>query len=503
MEVLKIAGELPGGVTRSNVVLAAWSFSSRYPLATGTVDTSWPNDVELIDEARILEWDPSSRRWAIPLRVGEIGRESVANLTRERLIARWADERRATVDRITDAGWGVEGETLVGPNGVVADLSECPPDWLIEGPATGEVTLQWWVGTHHSSPGGSARRFLEWLGEAGRVGGRPVTLAVQHDAVRDWDAPYSHVADVQQQNRDRVAEAAATAIAVIGFGENAHNVGFRDLFADVCVPSIAPRSLLPRTPSTSGWIGPSLHMTLQPEAAVWQGWLYDSDDSVAVVAMDNERGAAMVDVLEAARRPHGPSLRVIWHDPADHDLADEAALALGTDPRAVLVASFGYPCPMILEELQQLDPATTVLIPSLCPIEGYHTDVRASLTNVLRFVSRYEASEEQMSTAPLAATARDAEPLTECCIYSVEENWVEAWHAIQVLQVADELPGGLTRPNIALAAMTHVGTHPFLEGAAHPGADTPIGAIRLARLHEWSPRESAWLPTDDVFAPTR
>ncbi len=68
VESLKIAAELPGGLTRTNVLLAMWSFDGHYPLVSETVDITWGSDQQLHDDAEILEFDRATGMWQLTLR---------------------------------------------------------------------------------------------------------------------------------------------------------------------------------------------------------------------------------------------------------------------------------------------------------------------------------------------------------------------------------------------------------------------------------------------------
>lgn len=65
VETLKIAGELDGGLTRSNILLAAWSFRGQHPFAEGPIAVTWPDDVFAIDQARLLSYNSTQAAWTL------------------------------------------------------------------------------------------------------------------------------------------------------------------------------------------------------------------------------------------------------------------------------------------------------------------------------------------------------------------------------------------------------------------------------------------------------
>ncbi len=63
VQLLQIAAALPGGLTRSNVVLAAWSFEGRHPQMEGRAAVTWNEKPRAVTEVRLYRYSHAASEW--------------------------------------------------------------------------------------------------------------------------------------------------------------------------------------------------------------------------------------------------------------------------------------------------------------------------------------------------------------------------------------------------------------------------------------------------------
>ena len=81
VETLKVAAELPGGLTRTNIVLATWTYAGRHPNVEGPINVVWPSDLAQIERARLLKHDPDSKLWSLTDHVYQLDPDESSNQT--------------------------------------------------------------------------------------------------------------------------------------------------------------------------------------------------------------------------------------------------------------------------------------------------------------------------------------------------------------------------------------------------------------------------------------
>jgi len=486
VEVLKIAAELPGGLTRSNIVRAMWNFDSEFPHAAGRLTVQWPDDVELVENFAHLVWDPDQARWLLP--DAQADSRPTRELDREALLNRWADERATTVAHIRRNDWGVREGRLVGPDGLQVDLRECETQWTP--PQQGEpIELGLFDWDQHWAADGGFREFFDWMGDAARVADRHVVLtslsqAVGREDVVGTEEGYRRIdEDLLRYAGDH--HAAVVRMTTVGLDLTRHR---SDLLDGLCLPVIGGHSAFAGDELTTPWFAPATdlspsvdaELSLKTEALRSLG----HDDVLAVLASDMDFGHRIVDSLRGGLDGSGVTVQVVFHHPAAPDLTADVEELLRRDPAAIVIASAGNACVVASAAIGAADGDLPVVASSACGGTEWEPEGRS----IQQLVATYGADDHHVDDTPHALVPG-----------ADEEGWIQAWHALQVLQVAAELRGGLTRANILLAAWTHRATHPFLEGEVDPAADRRA-ALTSARVHEWNPAARTWLPTIEVVS---
>lgn len=486
IEVLKVAAELPGGLTRPNTALAMWSFEGRWPFAPGTVATTWPDDVALVDTER-LSYDALGEHWLLPAATDGDARPSW-ELERASLLARWEDERARTIDRIIAAGWNLDAGVLRGPGAWELDVRACPaePDLA----DLDHVPLALWdLDEPRSGATRAFAEFLDWMGDDADVGGRPVQLTTTSSLAGEAGTVRTGIEDYRRRTQAYIAAATDGALALIGLGAalgTSSTPTFEEwrgeLIDEACLPALGRLPAIDA--ATSDWVAPALQLDPLLEGALWREVVRPWDrgvDRIGVLVMDNLLGNTLLQALEHNWDTDVPVLRVVRHDPATSDLRPQIDALLGTEIEQVVVASAGDPCETAVRAIRERS-AVPIMVSSWC---GDPWEADLDVPGIQMLVTTHPPNNDWVAASGLASESDDA------------EGWVEAWHALQVLQVAAELPGGLTRPNIVLAAREHRGTHPFAEAPVGFDRDGR-GPRHAARVHDWDPETQAWTPTDEV-----
>ncbi len=436
----------------------------------------------------------------------------LAGLDREALLGVWAADRSAAVERITAAGWGVdEAGVLRGPGGLELDtVASCPSTWADEGPLADAdtVPLSWWVAYHGAGPE-RAQVFLDWLGQAGDVDGRPIELTAGPYGEFDWmvagweDEP-ARRDDHRAHLVELVAGSSRSALAVVGFAGLGGTRGIEQLFDEACLPSIGRRSGLaplepeePR-PGPSPWLAPSTtmgHRAIGLALAQLVEAEYGAE-RVGLLVMDHEFGetlsAAVLDRAEAGRF----DVVVARHDPAGSDMEAAVARLVAADTDVVVAATAGHPCVLAARAVAAQAPGQPIVTPEYCanPYQFGENDDGA-LDDLLSLRSVVDGTEDPVADTELGRLARSAFGDQEFNHGSTAE-WASIWQAVQILQIAAELPGGLTRTNIALAGWSFEGRFPLIEGGITTAWPHDDQAVTSARLHRWDGDAEAWRPTE-------
>ncbi len=190
---------------------------------------------------------------------------------------------------------------------------------------------------------------------------------------------------------------------------------------------------------------------------------------------------------------------VARHDPAASRLDDVVAEVLTHDPVGVYVASAGNPCLLAVQALRDAGSLVPIMLPSVC------SSPRA-------YVEPLGEQAQGLSVMLGSATSRDG-PLTDSTLaraaaeiagdgdpfplpFPLDDDWLAAWYAVEVVKIAAELDGGVTRSNIVLAQWSFEGRHPYAAGpvvASWPGSSL----VHTPALLEYDLAARRWeLPTE-------
>ncbi len=389
----------------------------------------------------------------------------------------WAQERQLIIDALNSDAYGLDADgVLHGPGGFALDTGRCPDDWTdAGGVSNGVVQLMHFAPlsafTNIGDLALGTRTYFERLNTNGGIGpdGLQVDLQVRDDAY------------VPEQTAQLVNEALAGpqpfALSTMG---TPNLLAVDELVNASCVPLLMGITSGPggADPTSRPWTT-GLRMTQITEATLWAEWIERNmagPVTVAALVMDNSFGYTYENAFAAAAADRSVIERfeVIHHEPAAEDLGDEMVRIADLRADVFISMTAGNPCLLAMQGAANVDLGGSTAIrftPSGCAlIEPYlkpaGTDGDGWLTlgggikdstsdrwkddPWVEFVNRELEAEGVDHTIGLQATGFG----------------LRGWAMHQVLEIASNLDGGLTRTNLILAQRGFIGmTHPML----HPG----------------------------------
>ena len=411
----------------------------------------------------------------------------------------WRRDRARIVLELLDAGFAVDPtQGIRGPGGMEVDLTRCPADWNLSDGVTDDEIV---IGDVRPLSGNLAIfqqeegfwAYIEWVNRNGGVGGRRIRLEVRDDSYR--------ASNTLAATEELLTEHSPLLVTTIGSGPTQAVAG---LLAEECVPQVLARDLRSSGEPDQPWLTSS-EFTVEAEARLWVE-LAERDQlalgrplRIAAVVMDNEFGHSYRDAFRDALgdRELDAELTQVTHDPAAPTLTDEVAALAAARPDTVIAMTAGNPCLLtIIEFARHGVDATRRLLPSVCddghsylsPVgvdaDGWQamsvrSHLPAGLVEEGSYVDWYRTTMGELRSDP--------------SIPVYFEGWNRAWLLVEVLRIAQDLPGGLNRANVLAAAwaadlrppghVPHVGYE--LWGPADP---LPV---ERAMLREWI--DDAWV----------
>ena len=402
-----------------------------------------------------------------------------------------AYNRQLMVDKITakvEAGeWGVgDDNVLRGPAGFEIDLNDCPSDWSDTGGITdteirvGHTTAQSGNLAAYGNIAVGWDNYLQWINANGGVAGRDVTLLVKDDG-------YVAAQTIEFINELIESE---NVFALLTLG-SPNSLAVYDQINEECIPHPFVMTGHP------AWGDPVMHpwttglqMSYSTEAILWGTWIKNNlaDElpvKVAGLVMDNDFGLAYelaFDAYAEANEDIVSEFVAIRHDPAAPTVTNEMTTIAAAKPDVFISMTAGNPCLLAIQEADAsglLEDVSAAFTPSVCKgIAAYMAPAGMAAdgwwiagggwkdtTDPNHIDEPYIAFVNQ-----LLADA-DLDPSVSLYGTGVAEF---GWPMMEVLQLAQELPGGLSRTNYILALRSFSGDHPFLLDGIAFGANGAV-----------------------------
>ncbi len=392
------------------------------------------------------------------------------------LEAQWAEARASIVAEITAAGYGVDGDTVTGPGGMSIDLSACPADWsdtagIADGQITiGHTTAQSGALAAYGNIGVGMGAYFDYVNANGGIGpdGLQLNLIIKDDAY------------VATQTQELVAELLQTEepfyITTLG---SPNTFSVQGTLNENCVPQ--PFSMTGHQawgdPLNNPWTS-GLQMSYATEALLWGSWIEQNMEpgtKVAALVMDNDFGLAYEQGFDrfAEESDIIESVEFVRHDPAAATLTNEITTLAASNPDVFISMTAGNPCLLATQEAARAGITATAQAffqPSVCKaVSAYMAPAGEAADQWLIFGGGWKDSTDPQYEADTYISWMneqiDAAGLDSSVSLYATGYGQFGWTHVQALQIAADLPGGLSRTNFMIAQRALRMEHPgLLEG---------------------------------------
>ncbi|MGB1734730.1 MAG: ABC transporter substrate-binding protein, partial [Acidimicrobiales bacterium] len=398
-----------------------------------------------------------------------------------------AYNRQKMVDKITakmDAGeWGVGDDGILrGPAGFEINMNECPADWSDTAGITdseiriGHTTAQSGNLAAYGNIAVGWDNYLQWVNANGGVAGRDVTLLVKDDG---------YVAAQTIEFIDELIES-ENVFALLTLG-SPNTLAVYDQINDECIPHPFVMTGHPAwgDPVNHPWTT-GLQLSYSTEAILWGTWIKQNladqlPVKVAGLVMDNDFGLAYELGFEAYAEGNPDVVSEylpVRHDPAAPTLTNEVTTIAAFSPDVFISMTAGNPCLLAIQEVEAsglLDTLSAAFTPSVCKgIAAYMAPAGMAADGWwIAGGGWIDSTDANYVDAPYIKFLNDtlaADGLDPTVSLYGTGFGDYGWSYNEVLRVAAELPGGLSRSNFILALRTFSGHHPKLQEGIDFGA---------------------------------
>ena len=407
--------------------------------------------------------------------------------TMEGLEESWAYNREKLVAMITekmDSGeWGVGSDNILrGPTGFEIDLNDCPSDWSDTGGLTADAIR---IGHTTAQSGNLAAygniaygwdSYNNYVNENGGIDGRDIELIVKDDA---------YVAAQTIEFIDELIES-ENVFMIVTLG-SPNTLAVYDTINAECIPQPFVMTGHP------AWGDPEIHpwtsgmiMSYSTEAVLWGTWIKQNladqlPVKVAGLVMDNDFGLAYELGFEAYAEDNPDIVSEylpVRHDPAAPTLTNEVTTIAAFAPDVFISMTAGNPCLLAIQEVEAsglLDTLSAAFTPSVCKgIAAYMAPAGMAADGWwIAGGGWIDSTDANYVDAPYIKFLNDtlaADGLDPTVSLYGTGFGDYGWSYNEVLRVAADLPGGLSRSNFILALRTFSGHHPKLQEGIEFGA---------------------------------
>jgi branched-chain amino acid transport system substrate-binding protein len=384
-------------------------------------------------------------------------------------------------EKMNDGEWGVGSDNILrGPAGYEADLNSCPADWsdttglLDDELRVGQTTVQSGNLAAYGNISVGWENYWNWINnELGGIGGRDLKMIIKDDG---------YVAAQTIEFVDELIES-ANIFALHGLG-SPNGLAVYDKINSECVPHLFYASGHPAwgDPVNHPWTT-SHQMSYLTEAVLWGTWIKSNlaDElpvKVAGLVMDNDFGLAYEKGFEyyAENNPDVISEYLpVRHDPAAPTLTNEVTTIAAFDPDVFISMTAGNPCLLAIQEVEAsglLERLSAAFTPSVCKAIAAYMAPAGMAADSWWVVGGgvKDSTDPQYTDEPFIAFLNDT--LTagglDPSISLLATGYFFAYPWTETLRVANELPGGMSRTNVMLAARSIDIYHPLMmDGVAY------------------------------------
>ena len=396
-----------------------------------------------------------------------------------------AYNRQQMVDKITakmDAGeWGINDDNVLkGPGGFRIDLNDCPGDWSDTHGITdseiriGHTTVQSGNLAAYGNLAVGWDSLNRYVNENGGVGGKSINLIIKDDG---------YVSAQTIEFVDELIES-ANVFSILTLG-SPNTLAVYDKINEECIPHPFVMSGHPAwgDPENHPWTT-GLHMSYSTEAVLWGTWIKNNladklPVKVAGLVMDNDFGLAY-EIGFQDYTDKNPDVVAeylpVRHDPAAPTLTNEVTTIDAFDPDVFISMTAGNPCLLAIQEvessglLSRLDAAFT---PSVCKAIAAYMKPAGMAAHDWLVVGggNKDSTDPKYANEPFIAFINSTleEHGLDPAISLYAAGYSYGYPYLEILRVADELPGGLSRTDLMLAARNLAIYHPQIMDGINTG----------------------------------
>ncbi len=397
----------------------------------------------------------------------------------DELEAEWAANRQVIVDKIVaglDSGeYGVGDDNILrGPGGFEADLNGCPSDWtdtegIGDAVKIGHPGVQTGNLAAYGNMGIGWEVYLDYVNdEHGGIDGVPIELIRRDDEY------------VATRTIELVEELLQTEKPLFFHTLGSPNtLAVYDTLNERCIPHLFVATGHPAwgDPENHPWTT-SNQMSYGTEAILWGAWIKENmadqlPVTIAGLVMDNDFGLAYEQGMEAYVEDNPDVVAeflAVPHDPAAPTVTNEMTTIAASNPDVFIAMTAGNPCLLAVQEAGNngMNNGETVLFtPSVCKDpNAYMIPAGDAADNWMIVGGGVKASTDpQYADDPYVSWANSK--LEEAGLDSSVGLYFTgfgtfAWQTVEVMRIAAELPGGLSRTNLILASRGLELDHPAL-----------------------------------------
>ncbi|MFV0525891.1 MAG: ABC transporter substrate-binding protein [Acidimicrobiales bacterium] len=420
------------------------------------------------------------------------------------LEADWADRRAGMVAVIAPStAAGTDAVEMPAELGEV--LAACPDGWSDAGGLT-DTRIRIGLSVATSGPQAADRAiadgmnaYFEGVNRAGGIRGRALELVVIDD---QYQAQAALAAIGQVLSREEP-------FLVTGVGTPG-SLAERSPLAEACVPQPFVGSPHPafgdptNYPLTSGF-----DRATTTEAILWGHWLQrdqagDGPLRVGVLAIDNDFGLTLLAAFEAWADGHPDVVASVVSTrqrPDDSDVADRLAQLAAADADVVILATSGDACGGAVagSTPDRMPSVRARIVASGCQ-GAVDRGLGPGAQGVVLVDGGVQALKDPAMVdqrfALVARTDLTAAGLDPDDPRAVAGYGEYGWAVVELLRVADALPGGLTRTNLAVALRRVDLEHPLLAPGIRfstSGTDDAY-PVEGGRVLAFQVDEDGWVP---------
>lgn len=382
----------------------------------------------------------------------------------DRLRTIWADERESIIEDLNSisAVRVDQNGVLTGPPGISVDLSACPTDWNDSGGIEDGVihlahtTAQSGNLGAYGQFGRGMSAYFDGVNERGGIGpdGLLIDLTIYDD---QYDATQTEVIV-----DELLANETAFAITTLG---TLNTFAVRDAMNDACVPQPTVLSSHPAwsDPENYPWTT-GLSMSYAAEAWLWGSWIeqeFTSPVTVGALVMDNDLGRSYETSFAQFAESSSTisSVEFVRHDPTAPSVTEEVAELATLEPTVFISMTAANPCLLAINAAAETglnESAEALITPSICTqIESYVSPAGSAAEGWIAFGGGVDnpafPSSRPGIYAEYVVMSLEEAGLDPNDTAAAEGFGLRAWVLHQILEVAANLPGGLTRSNMLAA----------------------------------------------------